>query len=556
MTRSDFGGKRIAVYGRYSSDKQAPTSADDQIARCVQVVEQRGGVVAPANRFKDEAISGAKSQRPGLDRLMEKVRKRELDLIVVEDLDRLSRDLGDTLAIFDSLNWHDVEMLSVSDGMSTNAPSAKNQVVFKGMMAEGFLAALRDKTFRGQEQRFRQGYATGAVSYGFRTTPKRNLEGVVVAHNIHVDEAQAEVIRRIFAEYLAGRSIVHIARTLNDEGVPPPRSRKRKGLPLWGDTTIRAILHNETYAGVWRYGVRQWGINPENEKRQPRKTLTRPVPEPQKREHLRIVDDETWAATQTRLAAIRAHYCKGRGARGQTIQGKVSKYLLSGLLVCDHCGALMFINGGEKRRYRCTANARRGTCTNRLAVTEEIARTRIMEALRKVLSSDWGLAYARKVAAAQEGDQARSRDKELASKRAELEKTEERIKNLVTQLADGVAADYVRDVVNTSVARANQLKKELAHLEMAGMEPIQLLSPDEVKKRIDALELACQRDVLGAREYLRRLLKNREIRLRAGADGVYTATTEILPLVLLTQPPPSDFPREAAGSSRHCGGRI
>lgn len=556
MTKSDFSGKRIAVYGRYSSDKQAPTSADDQIARCVHVVEQRGGVVAPTHRFKDEAISGSKSHRPGLDALMDKVRKRELDLIVVEDLDRLSRDLGDTLAIFDTLAWHDVEMLSVSDGMSTNGPSAKNQVVFKGMMAEGFLAALRDKTFRGQEQRFRNGYATGAVSYGFRTTPKRNLEGVVVAHNIHIDETQAAVVRRVFAEYLAGRSIVHIARLLNAENIPPPRSRKRKGVAVWGDTTIRGMLHNEAYAGVWRYGVRQWGINPENEKRQPRKTLTRPVPDAQIREHLRIIDDPTWTATQARLAAIRAHYCKDRGAHGKSIQGKVSKYLLSGLLICDHCGSLMFINGGDVRRYRCTNNARRGTCANRVTVTEEIARKRIMEALRKAFSSNWGLAYARKVAADQEGDQARSRDKERASKQAELEKTETRIKNLVTQLGDGIAADYVRDVVNTSIARATQLKKELAALDVEVMAPIRLPTPDEVKKRIDQLDLAVQRDVLGAREYLRRLLKNREIRLRAGADGIYTAETEILPLVLLSETPPLENPREAPGSSKHCGGRI
>lgn len=88
-----------------------------------------------------------------------------------------------------------------------------------------------------------------------------------------------------------------------------------------------------------------------------------------------------------------------------------------------------------------------------------------MEALRKVLSSNWGLACARKVAAQQQGDQSRSRDKDRTTKLAELKKAEGRIRNLVTQIADGVAADYVRDVVNSSIARASQLKKELAGLE-------------------------------------------------------------------------------------------
>lgn len=88
------------------------------------------------------------------------------------------------------------------------------------------------------------------------------------------------------------------------------------------------------------------------------------------------------------------------------------------------------------------------------------------------------------------------------------------------------------------------------------MEPIKLPTPDEVRKRIDEFDLAVQRDVLGAREYLRRRLKTREIRLRAGADGIYTATTEVLPLVLLTETPPSGLPREASVSSRSCGGAF
>ena len=160
-------GKRVGIYARFSSDKQNANSADDQVARCLRLVVERGGKVSPTCCFKDAAISGASLQRPEFERMMGLVRSRQLDVVVVEDPDRLSRDMADSAFLFKEMAFYDVELLSASDGMSSFSPAAKTHFLLKGFMGEMFLDNLRDKTLRGQTARFNAGFATGGVAFGY-----------------------------------------------------------------------------------------------------------------------------------------------------------------------------------------------------------------------------------------------------------------------------------------------------------------------------------------------------------------------------------------------------
>lgn len=552
---TNLTGKRVAIYARFSSDKQNPSSAEDQVLRCQSFVAGRGGSVSEKNCFKDEGISGASLLRPEFERLMSLVHARLVDVVVVEDPDRLSRDMEDSARLFKDLNFFNVELISASDGMSSFAPAAKTHFFLKGFMGEAFLDNLRDKTLRGQTARFNAGFATGAVAFGYQTKPKTNELGEVVAHTIAIDDAQAQIVRRVFREYLNGRSLSLIASGLNADGVPPPRSKKRTGAAAWGDSTIRGMLHNEAYAGVWKFARRKWTKVPGTNVRRPKPRTANDMPLAQDRPHLRIVDEKTWTEVQARLAAVHLHYTRQSEAKS-SISSKANQYLFSGILVCDHCGSLMFVYGrGTGRRYRCTGNAKRGICSNRVTVLESVARTCLLNGIRKTLTNDWGLAYARKVAALQNGEHARQVEKDLKAKTTELTKTEARIKVLIEQMADGDAAAYVREALNEFASKAKVLKAELANLQAAGTEPVKLPAPEVIHGWVNDLQAFVDRDPLGGREYLRKLLKNRQVRLQAQPDGIYKAKTELLPMVLLTETPPQVEP-EGAFSSRHCGGRI
>lgn len=213
--------KRVAIYARYSSDKQSESSIDDQVRRCRDHIARGGGDPDGALVFPDYAVSGASLQRPGFEAMMSHVDAGEVSAIVTEDLSRISRDFADSAAIFRRLQFLDVPLIGVADGIDTSTPGALLHYGVKSVIAATYLADLGDKTHRGLEGRFRAGLATGAVPFGFRT--RKTDAGSV----IEIDEAKAAIVRDIFRAYAKGRSFAEIATELNKRKVPTPRARSR-----------------------------------------------------------------------------------------------------------------------------------------------------------------------------------------------------------------------------------------------------------------------------------------------------------------------------------------
>ena len=164
-----------------------------------------------------------------------------------------------------------------------------------------------------------------------------------------IDEKQAAIVRRIFAEYAGGISPRRIARSLNAEGIPAPRGGPWNASTINGSRQRRnGILNNELYRGRITYNRQRFLKHPETGKR-----VARPNPEGQwikiEAAHLRIIDDSLWEAAQT----LKARYSSQRGNKRQT-----RKRLLSGLVKCGACGGSMTIVNRE--RYSCSAKRERG----------------------------------------------------------------------------------------------------------------------------------------------------------------------------------------------------
>src|SRR5262249_27894533 len=153
----------------------------------------------------------------------------------------------------------------------------------------------------GLEGRALAGLATGGVAFGYALRKETGPDGKSSGTRIEVVEERAAVVRRIFELYLQGHSLGGIAKTLNEEGVPPPRVDSRTRRVGWKDSTVRAMLHNESYIGRWRYKASQWRKVPGTNRRVP---VRRADPQAivTERPALRIIDDATWRAVQDRLA--------------------------------------------------------------------------------------------------------------------------------------------------------------------------------------------------------------------------------------------------------------
>lgn len=561
MARS-LKGQRAAIYARYSSDKQRSASIDDQVRRCREFIEREGMILADERIFTDEAISGSRTTRPGLDAMMAAIvgPARTIDVIVTEDVSRVSRNLEFSSRFYKALSYEGVPLIGVADGIDTSGPSAKMTFTLKALMSDMYLDELADKTRRGLEGRHRAGFATGLLPYGFRSTPIRDRAGRVIGHDVEIDEERAEVVRRIFAWFAAGWSLGRIARQLNADLVPPPRKPGEDGKrrPTWIYSALRQIVRNEKYAGEWIFNKRRWVKHPTTERRVPR---DRPPEEWMRveRPELRIVDAALWEAVRTRIAQTeaKARSRASGSSRERDPRGRPSDFLLTGLLRCGACGGPMNLQGPvERRYYRCSDRAKRGTCANTLTVREEIARTCILDALRKLLVTPTTVEHARRRFAEKVREWSKAADAEVTERRARLARTEERIGNLVAVIADGERSERVRLALRDLEAQAAIDKEAIETAASAARGPFVLPSPDEITDRVFALDQLLVADVHVGRAALKRLLRDGYFDLHPGADGVYVAKAEVLPLAVLLIDNAAPGEPGTALAKRSCGGRI
>jgi site-specific DNA recombinase len=520
----------VAIYARFSSTLQNERSVDDQVRRCREFVAQQGGNAEAAKVFADFAISGASLDRPGFEAMMSAVDKKAIKVIVTEDMSRMSRDFADSAHIFKRLQFLQVPLVGVADGIDTSQKHSKLSFAVKSLVADIYLDDLRDKTLRGLESRALQGFATGNVAYGYHTVPATDDRGGVIGNRIEIHDGEAGTVRRIFEMCRDGQSLATIARTLNQEHIPSPRVGQRHTCVGWGSSTIRAMVRNERYVGVWRFKERQWVKVPGENRRQPRARNAADVMVTQRPE-LRIIDEALWTEVQARLATVAKRYQRGGTERG--VPRKSTVYLLSSLLVCGQCGAPMSISTGTSASYyRCQVHRTKGTCPNRVSVREDVARARILGAIQAHMLSPDGVAHLRRRIAEELADHGRKVEAEYKERQDRLARTQQKIRGLVEFIALGDRSETVVSTLHDLEAYARAEKAELRQLAAEVDKPIRLPSLDEVTVLATDLGARLGDDVEIGREMLRRWLHEGTIRIDPSDEGP-VATTSLLPMRVL-----------------------
>jgi site-specific DNA recombinase len=562
----DLRGKRVGMYGRYSSGLQRESSLEDQKRVCGSFAAQCSGCLSEELVCMDSAISGASLERPGFERLMKLAGQGLVDVILTEDLSRITRDFGDAGMIFKQLQFLGVPLIGVSDGIDTSSKQGKLSYQLKAVMNEVYLDDLRAKTIRGLDGRALAGFSTGGLPFGYTSKPITDSYGKVTGHEILIDQEQAELVRRIYNLYLQGNSLDSIARKLNTEQVPPPRAKSRHRRKGWVAGTIHAFLRNEAYTGKWAYKKRQWFKVPGTNIRRPRPRQASEVLHFDRPE-LRIIEPELWEAVQARLVAVAAHYkpknkidAKGDGPllrRG--FPGHPPTHALSGVLTCGVCGAPMIITGGSSARYyRCGDHKKRGNCPNKLSVKEEIARTCIFNAIRNHFSSAAAVDFVRHEIADELGKMNRELAAALKHHGELLARTETRIGGLIEFISRGDQSDYIRQTLVDLEAQAKVEKNAIEALKRQAAKPIQLPSPEELMDVAYNLEKLALADPALGREELRKMFDQGHIVLLPQPDGYYLAKSKIFPLVPRLDPRYTNAPsgEDGAWYGVSCAGWI
>lgn len=525
-----------AIYARYSSELQDARSVEDQCVRMREQMKRDGVPHETAIVFADEATSGSQWDRPGLQALLEAVAKGTVTTIYVESIDRLSRDIGDASRIRKRIEFHGVRLRSIGDGIDLGGGASSLAYDIKSIIGEMYLKDLGDKTLRGLQGRARDGKSTGGRTYGYAAD----------VNGIAIDEAQADVVRRIFAAYAIGQSTATIASMLNADDVDPPHVRSQRG-GGWMASCVREMLRNTRYIGDWSFGRRRWRKDPETRRRTP--VLRDPSEVVQvERPDLVIVDRRMWDAVQLRHADALSRY----GSAVRTLRRPTS-YLLSTILVCDCCGAPMEIAGGAHPRYRCARNRKRGTCDNALSARESSVRSTVIEGIRGALSLPDHVEYIRDSIATWLGDGARSAKHEMTERSARAKRTEDRIRGLIMMQAEGDRSSAVAEMRRDLEAQLSLEREAIERLRDEST-VIPFVGPAEIARALD-VDAILGRDVVGAREQLRGLLAEGQVRMVPRENGRYLARFSVLPLGPIIAPDIAASGSSNAAMSRSgCGG--
>lgn len=359
---------RAVIYARYSSDLQREASIEDQIRLCQTRIDT--GRWALVNTYTDAALSGASRFRPGYQKLLEDARHGDFDIVVAEALDRLSRDQEDIAGLYKTLAFHGVKLVTLSEGEINEL-----HIGLKGTMNALFLKDLALKIRRGQQGRVTKGFSAGGLSYGYDVVRQIDDRGDLVRGQRRVNEREAQVIRRIFTDYIAGKSPRQIAAELNAQGIPSPRGGQ------WNTSTINGhrarrngILQNEAYRGVLVHNRLRMVKDPQTGRR-----ISRLNPPNQWHQievtHLRIVPDELWEKAQSQ---------KARFGHQPVHKSRRPKRLFSGLLRCGSCGgSLSIIRPGK---YGCSTHREKGTCSNSRQISVDRLERRLLEGIVARLS--------------------------------------------------------------------------------------------------------------------------------------------------------------------------
>ena len=470
--------KRAAIYARHSSDLQNAKSCRDQIELCKQWAEPRGFTIVGS--YRDEGVSGASViNRPGLADLMQNALSGAFDILICEALDRLSRHQADLHSLRRDLEFHDITIHTVQDGEVSPV-----QAGIKGMMSELYLSDLGQKTKRGLAAVVQEGRSAGGRSYGYAC--KTGEKGKLL-----IDPDEAEIVRRIFANYIDGDSPRQIAKRLNQDGILSPRGGKWNASTINGSKSRQnGILNNRLYIGETVWNRQRFVKNPSSGRR-----VSRLNPESEWKRaidpDLRIIDEETWEAA----AAIKA-----RRSNEKSHHITKPKHLLSGLIKCGACGSSYTVAGRD--RLACSRHRESGDCSNNRSIARHHVEERVLAALQQQLAEpDLIKEYLR--AYQEERDRLQGQEQAVSEAlRKKIEKLKAQIDRAVNAILKGTASATLTTRLGEMEEEAKRLEQELANLQ-ADTQPFTMHPQsaktyvriiDRLKDHLDDLPVGKERD--------------------------------------------------------------
>lgn len=343
--------KIAAAYIRVSTEDQTELSPDSQIKLIREYAKAHDYILPDEYIYRDNGISGRKTKnRPGFTAMIgeAKVKPKAFDVILVWKYSRFARNREDSIVYKSMLKKQGIDVISISEPTGDDKMSVLIEAMIEAM-DEFYSLNLSEEVTRGMLEKMSRGRCVGSAPIGYRFK-----DGELV-----IDEEKADIVRRIYSEYLSGRPMRSIAQRLNDDGIRT----------LYGKTfenrTVEYILRNPLYCGKLRWTPGGGGSR--SHYHSDKDVLV------QDGIHEPIIPAAEWNIVQEKIEAHKVKY--QRYARDTAIKHEL---MLRGVLRCSTCGATLVNSCGG---YQCNQYAH-GKCTVSHYIKREKIDAVVVEAVR------------------------------------------------------------------------------------------------------------------------------------------------------------------------------
>lgn len=298
---------RVACYVRVSTENQLENySIGEQTERLKAYCKAKGWTIYKI--YPDPGYSGGNTDRPALQQMLKDMHTKQIDMVAVYKLDRLSRSQKDTLTLIENeFIANGVEFVSMSENFDTSTPFGRAMIGILSVFAQLEKDQITERFTMGRIGRSKAGYYHGGP------TPPTGYD--YIDGQLAVNDTKARQVREVFQLFLSGYSINHIQRYMHETygGWTSP-------------TLVFNVLRNAVYIGKVKFkGIMYDG---------------RQKP---------IIEESAFRQVQKLLASPERHNSSAQKTPFR------ADHLLSGLLSCKRCGARYGANHGY---YKCYSRAK------------------------------------------------------------------------------------------------------------------------------------------------------------------------------------------------------
>ena len=379
--RIDMRPKRVAAYCRVSTDREEQEhSFETQKAMYTEMIMMKP-TWQMAGIYADEGITGTVAKkRPGFMKMIEDCRKGKIDMIVTKSVSRFSRNNLDCLMYVRELKQLGIPIIFEKEGINTIQVSSELLLTLFGALLQAESESISMNVKLG----IRQSLKNGNVRFSYKTFLgyRKGADG-----QPEIVPEQADIVRRIYNDFLAGATYLEIAKRLTEENVPTMGGGNR-----WFSERIKSILKNEKYKGDAL--LQNTYITDPISKRVKKNNGELPMYYVEN-SHPAIIERRIFDRVQEEIAR-RAGKKKVKQTGTKTELGRYSgKYALTELLYCGECGTpyrrcTWSRDGKKKIVWRCVSRLDYGKkyCKNSPSVEESRLHNAIAAAITKKANSE------------------------------------------------------------------------------------------------------------------------------------------------------------------------